>query len=294
MTTYNEEKSIENIIKSINNQTEKPNEVIIVDSASRDKTIERAKKLFKKYKIKNKIIIKKCDRGTGRNLAIKNASNEYILGSDAGSILDKNWVKEMKKALNKYDFVLGNFKPTYSNFFEECVSIITYPKLNEEKKLTNASSRSIAFKKRFWKIAKGYPENNTSAEDTEFNFRMKDAGAKIGEAKKAIVYWKVRSTIKSYFQMYYSYGKGDRKNIKRIPKYFLFSVFFVTLQIIILSMIFLNHTILLILIFGLVIYCLRCGISAFNKTKKIKAIFLGTYLFYLKRLAYSLGLIVGA
>ncbi len=293
MTTYNEEKSIAKVIDSIAAQSEKPDEVILVDSNSKDQTVKIAESLFKKNKLKHKIIVRKCDRGLGRNIAIENASNEYILGSDAGSILDKNWVKEMKKAFTKYNFVLGSFRPTHSNFFEECVSIVTYPNINEDKKLTNASSRSIGFTKSLWEKAGKYPEGNTSAEDTEFNFRMKDAGAKIGEAKNAIVYWKVRVTTKSFFGMYYSYGKGDRQNIKRVWHYLLFAIIFLTYHFVLIASLFLNQIIFALLFAGMLIYCIRYGILAYNKTKKVKALYYGTTLFYLKRLSYSLGITLG-
>jgi glycosyltransferase involved in cell wall biosynthesis len=293
MTTYNEEKSIEKVIESIAAQSEKPDEVVLVDSNSKDQTINKAKVLFKKFNLKNKIIVKKCDRGMGRNIAIDNATNEYILGSDAGSILDKNWVKEMKKALKEHNFVLGSFRPTHTNFFEECVSIVTYPNIEEDKKLTNASSRSIGFTKTLWEKAGKYPEGNTSAEDTEFNFRMKDAGAKIGEAKKAIVYWKVRSTMKSFFGMYYSYGKGDRQNIKRVWHYLLFALVFLTYHLVLIISLFLNQIIFAILFAGLFAYCVRYGFLAINKTKRAKALYYGAILFYLKRLSYSLGIIFG-
>lgn len=293
ITTFNEENNIQTLFDSIREQTEKPDEIIIVDSESKDKTVSIAEKELKKMKVKHKIIIKKCDRGTGRNIAIENSSFETIIGTDAGCILDKNWVKEMKKTLKHNNFAIGNFKATYENFTQECMSIVMYPSPNSNKKLTNASSRSIGFSKKIWRKAKGYPTNYGTGEDTEFNFRIKNSGAKIEESKNAFVYWKVRPTIKEFIKMFYSYGVGDRKNITRIPLNFGFAIGFLVYHLGILLSIIINPIFIFILISLLIVYCLKTGLKVMLQTKKIQGLFIGTYLFYLKRISYSLGLILG-
>ncbi len=293
LTTYNEANNIKHLFDSIATQSEKPDEILLVDAKSTDNTVKIAKEALQKMKIKHKIIVEKCDRGMGRNIAVKEASFDYFLGTDAGCVLDRNWVKEMKKQLKESEFVIGNFKATYENFIQECMSVVMYPAPEENKKLTNASSRSVAFTRSAWEKAGGYPENVGTGEDTEFNFRIKKAGVKISEAKKAFAYWKVRPTVRKYLKMFYNYGLGDKKNISRIPINFAFSLGFLIYHLLIIAFAFINPLIAIILIAFLKIYCFKTGLYVMKRTGKLKGFFFGTWLFYLKRLGYSVGLILG-
>ncbi|MCX7955942.1 MAG: glycosyltransferase family 2 protein, partial [Patescibacteria group bacterium] len=72
---YNEEKYIENALKSLVNQTEKPDEVIVVDNNCTDKTIKIAKKYQKKLPLK---IIHETKQGIAysRNTGFNKAKGE--------------------------------------------------------------------------------------------------------------------------------------------------------------------------------------------------------------------------
>ena len=93
-TVFNEEKNIESFLDSLLNQTEKPNEIVIVDGGSKDKTYE----ILKEYSKKNKLIKVYQEKGSniarGRNIAISKAKEDIILVSDAGCILDKDWIRD--------------------------------------------------------------------------------------------------------------------------------------------------------------------------------------------------------
>ena len=71
-TILNEEKTIISLLTSLTKQTQKPNEVIIVDGGSKDKTIVKIKAFQKKHpQIKIRLSFKKgTNRSQGRNLAI--------------------------------------------------------------------------------------------------------------------------------------------------------------------------------------------------------------------------------
>jgi len=71
MTVYNEGKTIKKEIESFLNQTRVPDEIIILDSLSKDNTVQ----IIKSFKSKIiKIIEKKSDMGTARNIAIVKAN----------------------------------------------------------------------------------------------------------------------------------------------------------------------------------------------------------------------------
>src|SRR5690242_1185850 len=113
-TVYNEESTIKHFLKSLLDQTVLPDEIIIVDANSSDNT----KKVIENFFVKNNIIphlliIKPGNRSIGRNEAIENATHEIILCSDAGCILDSNWIKKLLEKFRKknVDVVSGYYKP---------------------------------------------------------------------------------------------------------------------------------------------------------------------------------------
>lgn len=103
--SYNIEKYIERAIKSALNQEYENYEIIVVDDCSQDNTVE----IIKKYKSdKLKFFSTEKNSGTAaasRNIAIENASGEYIIFLDGDDTLYDN------KTLQKIDKELGSDNP---------------------------------------------------------------------------------------------------------------------------------------------------------------------------------------
>lgn len=91
--TYNEEKDIENCIKSLKNQAFQDFEIIIVDDGSTDNTLKILEKL-EKEKIKT---LNQQHKGPGeaRNLGAKNASGKILVFIDSDMTFDKNYIKNL-------------------------------------------------------------------------------------------------------------------------------------------------------------------------------------------------------
>lgn len=88
VTTKNEERNIENCIKSIQSQTFKNIELIVVDNFSKDKTAELAKKYGAK------VYFKGNERSSQRNYGAKIARGEYLIYLDADMILSSTVIEE--------------------------------------------------------------------------------------------------------------------------------------------------------------------------------------------------------
>jgi len=86
--TYNEEKSVCNLLSDLKNQTYKNFEIIVVDECSTDKTTKIAKKLGAKVFFSNKGSL-----SFARNLGIKKSKGKIIANLDADFRINKNFLK---------------------------------------------------------------------------------------------------------------------------------------------------------------------------------------------------------
>ena len=99
----NEEKYISKCIEGVKSQAFKDYEVIIVDGKSSDKTIEVIKKISN-YKV---IISDKRNAPYQRNLGAKYAKGDFLIFTDADTILSPNAFYEINKLLKENQNVAG-------------------------------------------------------------------------------------------------------------------------------------------------------------------------------------------
>lgn len=220
-TVLNEETTIGSFLDSIIEQMLKPDEMIIVDGGSKDRTIEKVEEFKQFERARTKVryyVFQGANRSKGRNEAIKKATGEIIAVSDAGCILNKNWLKEITAPFNDSSIktVAGYYLPKTENIFQKCVApfFCVMPdriKLHQKDKNFEflPSSRSFAFRKEVWEKVGGYPENLNYCEDLVFDQKIKRAGFKIVFEPKAIVYWPQRRNLKSVFKQFFNYAVGD-------------------------------------------------------------------------------------
>ncbi len=193
ITTLNETKeTIKKLLDALNNQTLKPDEIIIIDA--------------KDYN--------NCSRSKGRNIAIKKAKNDVVAITDAGCIPHKNWLLNLCSKFKKDDVeklvVAGVYQMIATNNLERAESLFLGVSSKDIKNDFLPSARSMAFTRSIWKRAGGFPEGlHDTAEDTLFNVNLIKAGAKFIIAKNAIVDWEIPKTIYDFASKIYGYSKGD-------------------------------------------------------------------------------------
>ena len=192
----NEEKNIADVLRSIESQTLLPDQVIIIDAESTDRTLEKINEYKKTSKLNIEIVTSKIRNiGHQRNLGIQHSRNNLIVNVDAGTFLDENY------GLN----IIG---PFVDNKDLDLVSGIHYPKtiypwsvhFSSEARFysLNASGACIAYKRDIALEAGGYPEYITYAgEDTLFCYRYKKLSNRWIFNKNAFIFWENPTTFKN-------------------------------------------------------------------------------------------------
>lgn len=205
---YNEEESIEGLIENIKQQTYQPNETIFVDGGSTDKTIEIIEQTVREYSNFKFIKTLRASPGKGRNIGVENALYDWILFTDAGITLDKNWIENLVRVRNKSsiaDIIYGNYSPVVNTFFEKCAAI-SYVPASQKSQIRGKAIVSCLLKKSVWESVGGFPDLR-AAEDLIFMEDAEKKGAKVDFASDANVYWHLRPDIASTFRKFVLYSK---------------------------------------------------------------------------------------
>jgi glycosyltransferase involved in cell wall biosynthesis len=224
VTVFNEAETIENFLLSCEKQTLKPNELIIVDAESSDKTVKLIRTFAKKSSLNIKIFIKAGNRSVGRNLAAKKSQGAYLAITDAGCVLDKDWLKELwhKHQESKAAVVAGYYRGLAKNTFQEAT--IPYFLVMPERLIENKflpATRSMLIKKSLWQEMAGFEEKLDFNEDYHFAHRLKNKGIKMAFSKKAIVNWLPPKDIYQFIKKIFYFAKGDAASKLIRPKVYL-------------------------------------------------------------------------
>ncbi len=173
---FNAEKTIEDSIKSIQNQSLAFDEIIVVDDNSSDNTNEIVKKFHNIKLIKNS---KNMGLGFNRNLAIKNSKNEIVAGIDADVVLDKFWLENILKNFEKDEIIMTGGKMIEKNFNNKFNSWRSryYSQNWGDKNILNPPflyGCNTIQNKLIWDKINGYDEKMlTNGEDIDYSKKIK-------------------------------------------------------------------------------------------------------------------------
>lgn len=223
VTCYNEMRGLGRWRAEIENQSRPPDEIVIVDSESRDGTTEFLK-AWADADSRVRVIVQKCKPARGHNLGNEAAAYEHIVSTDMGVSIDSHWFEEIVRPFEEdssIDVVAGNYcidkasVRTAAARAEYYVQNGGFPQFAPGFVVGN---RSVAYTKRVWRELGGLPEDLTQyADDSVFGRQIVQAGYKMAFAPKAMVYWSRPGRLLQFWKEVFNYGRGDGEAMIKVP-----------------------------------------------------------------------------
>lgn len=167
LCTYNGEKFIEEQLNSILNQTIKPDEIVLCDDISKDRTIEIARRVLDNSGVDYKIIVNETNQGVVKNFsnAISNCTGDIVFTSDQDDV----WMTDKVEKMISYFKEHPNCKLLFSNSWVTDGSLNPITDLWTSIKFTPDKQKFI-FNKEPYKLlfAANYVTGAVMAVDREF------------------------------------------------------------------------------------------------------------------------------
>lgn len=301
ITVKNSVSTIEKCVDSVFKSIYPKKEIFIVDAYSTDGTYE----LLKKYNKQIKLFRIKGNAPKAFNFAIKKINTDLIAFTDADCIVDKHWLKHLVLGFTSQNVVASAgfcSTPKNVNRLQKLIGAELEERFKHFPKfISRAPTMNLCVKT---DVAKKilFDERFDVAFETDFGYRLTKLG-KMVYTPKAIVYHYHRPTWKSFFKQQFRYGKyatllylkhkkrarGDHisKPTMILQEFvFLFACLFAITSPVNSS---LGMMAVSLFVFLLILYF----IDILHLTKNFWDIILFFFLYVLRTLAWTLGLIYG-
>lgn len=196
--TKNSQRTIEKHLESIQVQSYKNIEIIVVDNNSTDDTVKICKKFT------DEVFTCGPERSAQRNFAARKAHGDYYLVPDSDMILEKNVIKEcVEKVTKKKEIkaVIICEKTVGVGFWTKCKAFERSCYIGDE---TIEAARFFD-KNVFWEMG-GYDEAMTGPEDWDLPQRIKRK-YRIGRIKSIIMHDEGNVTLLGLMKKKYYYAK---------------------------------------------------------------------------------------
>lgn len=210
VTVKDEEKTIGRMLQSLMKQMRKPDEIVVIDGGSTDRTVEILRECRRRVRI---VEAPGTSIAQGRNLAIKKAKYNVIAQIDAGCVARRDWLEKLVKPFidKRVDIVAGFYDMVGESAFQKAAApFLGVPPNCFDKDKFMPSARSMAFRKKVWEEVGGYSEKlERAGEDSFFVYQVLKKGFQITRVKSARVEWEIPKNFFEVIKKFYVYAKGD-------------------------------------------------------------------------------------
>jgi glycosyltransferase involved in cell wall biosynthesis len=209
----NEEASLPELLSSIRGQSRQPDEVILVDGGSTDRTVALALELIAGDPRVRVIVAGEATPGRGRNVGIAAAAHDWIALTDAGIILEPTWLDRLVEVVERdpaVDVIYGTFDPAIASRFERYAALayVMPRQLRPGGQMRGPSIASALLRRAVWEAVDGFPDQR-AAEDLIFMERVERKAYKIGWAPAASVTWQLQPSLARTFRKFVLYSKHN-------------------------------------------------------------------------------------
>jgi len=208
----NEEKRILQCLKSI--KKNKPNEIIVVDGNSKDKTVKLAKTITKKVFIR-----KNSNLTNDRQFGVDKCKNKLIAMIDGDHILRKNNILNLINEMNffKFDMIQSQLEIYKKNSLINIAENQTYDVVhNIPGKRRMIGVAPAIYKKKIFRTVKFDDYITKTIEDADFIYKLRKKNFNFGIGKVKI-YQDHNGNLDAYIKKFMWYGKGDGEFIRKNP-----------------------------------------------------------------------------
>jgi glycosyltransferase involved in cell wall biosynthesis len=207
----NEEATVERLIKSIRGQSRLPDEVILVDGGSDDRTVSLARAVAHGDPRFRVVEAGDATPGRGRNVGFTEARNDWVALTDAGIRLDPAWLERLTEVAEhdpSVRVVYGHYEPVQETLFGRCATLAYVPARVSRPggRMRGPSIASALVHRDVWRIVGGFPDLR-AAEDLAFMDRVRELGITTGWAPGATVVWQLQQTLAGTFRRFALYSK---------------------------------------------------------------------------------------
>jgi glycosyltransferase involved in cell wall biosynthesis len=208
-----EARTIAGLIASIQAQTRRPDEVIIVDGGSTDGTADLVRVLVGEDPTVQVVEAGTATPGRGRNVGRSVARNPWIAFTDAGIELDAGWLEHLVDAAERdptAGVVFGSYEPQITRFLDSCAVGAYVPARHAIPSgfVRGPFVASMLVSSDVFDVIQGFPDLRC-AEDHIFFERLERDLVPVTWEPRAIVRWRTPASLSATYRRFRLYSRQN-------------------------------------------------------------------------------------